>query len=319
MNPKGVFLDFDTVSAGDISIERLEQALPGLVRHGVTPPGEVAERIADAQVVLTNKIALDRDVISVAPKLELIVLAATGHNNIDIDAARERGVGVANITGYCSASVVEHVFALTLALSRKLRGYETLLREGRWRGSPQFCLLDYPIAELSGSTLGIIGYGELGRAVARAGECFGMEVSVAQLPGRPASGQRVPLHELLPRVDVLSLHCPLTPETQGLLGAEELALMKPTALLINTCRGAVVDEAALAEALRQGRLGGAGIDVLSEEPPVEGNPLLDPDIPNLLVTPHIAWASVAARQRAVDEMAANVEAFLRGERRNRVV
>ena len=316
---KGVFLDFDTVSAGDIDTARLDTVLPDLIRYGVTPTDQVLERIGDAGVVLTNKIALTREIIEQAADLQLIILAATGYNNVDIDAARERGIGVCNIRSYCTASVVEHVFALILALSRNLEGYQRLLAEGKWKGSPQFCLLDFPIVELDGKVLGIIGSGELGRAVARSGECFGMDVRVAQLPGRAASDGRVPLQQLLREVDVLSLHCPLTAQTERLIDAEALALMKPTALIINTARGAIVDEAALADALRNGDLGGAGIDVLSEEPPVHGNPLLEPGIPNLIVTPHIAWASRAARQRAVDAMADNIRAFLDGERRNRVV
>ena len=316
---KGVFLDFDTVSAGDIDIARLDSVLPNLVRHGVTPVELIIERIGDAGVVLTNKIALTREIIEAASELKLIALAATGYNNVDINAAKERGVGVCNIRNYCTASVVEHVFTLILALNRYLDGYQRLLAEGKWRGSPQFCLLDFPIAELDGTVLGIVGFGELGRAVAGAGECFGMDVRVAQMPDRPANGGRVPLQQLLGEVDVLSLHCPLTRSTERLIDADALARMKPTALLINTARGAIVDEAALAHALRNGDLGGAGIDVLSEEPPVHGNPLLEPGIPNLIVTPHVAWASRAARQRAVDEMAENVKAFLDGERRNRVV
>lgn len=316
---KGVFLDFDTVSAGDIDTARLDSVLPDLTRYGVTPMEQVIERIADAGVVLTNKIALTGEIIDAAVELQLIVLAATGYNNVDIEAAKGHGVGVCNIRSYCTASVVEHVFALILSLSRNLEGYQRLLVEGKWKGSPQFCLLDLPITELDGRVLGVVGFGELGRAVARAGECFGMDVRVAQLPDRPASDERVPLPLLLPEVDVLSLHCPLTRSTERLIDAQALALMKPGALLINTARGAIVDEAALADALRNGVLGGAGIDVLSEEPPVHGNPLLEPGIPNLIITPHIAWASRAARQRAVDEMAENVKAFLNGERRNRVV
>lgn len=316
---KGVFLDFDTVSAGDIDTARLDSVLPDLVRYGVTPTELIIERIGNAGVVLTNKLALTREIIERLPELQLIVLAATGHNNVDIDAAKERGVGVCNIRNYCTASVVEHVFALILALGRNLEGYQRLLGEGKWKGSPQFCLLDFPIAELDGKVLGIVGFGELGRAVARVGECFGMNVRVGQLPGSPESDERVPLQQLLSEVDVLSLHCPLTPSTERLIDAGALARMKPGALLINTARGAIVDEAALADALRNGTLGGAGIDVLSEEPPVHGNPLLEPGIPNLIVTPHVAWASRAARQRAVDEMAENVKAFLNGEQRNRVV
>jgi glycerate dehydrogenase len=191
--------------------------------------------------------------------------------------------------------------------------------DGRWQQARQFCLLDYPIRELKGKTLGIIGYGELGQSVAGIAQAFGMKILVAQRPGGAAQADRVPLDTLLPQVDILSLHCPLTPATQGLIGARELALMKHDAVLINTARGGIVDEQALVETLRAGHLGGAGVDVLTEEPPVNGNPLLAADIPNLIVTPHSAWASRETRQRVVHEVVANIRAFLHGAPRSLVV
>jgi glycerate dehydrogenase len=207
-----------------------------------------------------------------------------------------------------------------LFLTQKLREYDALVRAGAWQRGEQFCLLDHPIRELRGRALGIVGHGVLGQAIARAAEAaLGMEVLIARRPGGDALPGRVELDELLPRVDVLSLHCPLTPATQGLIDARRLALMKPDALLINTARGALVDSAALAAALRAGRLGGAAIDVLPHEPPVDGDPLLEPGIPNLVVTPHVAWAARDARQRCLDEMALHVEDFRRGGRRGRVV
>jgi len=212
--------------------------------------------------------------------------------------------------------VAQHVFCLILALVTRLQDYTRAVREGRWQNTTQFCLMDYPIRELSGKVLGIIGYGELGRAVADLGRAFGMQIRIAQYNGGPAQGEHMPLEELLPYVDVLSIHCPLTPETRGLIGAEELARMKPDALLINTARGGIVDEIALAHALTAGRLGGAGVDVLSEEPPLRGNALLDKSIPNLIVTPHIAWASREARQRALDQTAENIRAFVAGAPNN---
>ena len=316
---RAVVLDLATITNGDLDLSALDAALPGWVGFPVTRPDELHARIADAEVVLTNKIRLDRAAFDAAPALRIVCLAATGTNNVDLDAARDHGVAVANLRAYCTASVAQHVFALILALTIDIPGYRRLLDEGAWRDSPQFCLLDYPVRELAGKVLGIIGFGELGRATARIGEAFGMSVLVAERPGTGASAGRVPLATLLARADVVSLHCPLTAETRGLIDADALRRMKPDALLINTARGALVDEAALAAALRAGRIGGAGIDVLSEEPPVHGNPLLDGTIPNLIVTPHIAWAAREARQRAIDEMAANARAFLTGETRNRVL
>jgi len=225
---------------------------------------------------------------------------------------------VCNVRGYATPAVVQHVFALILALRTRLVDYRRAVADGRWQRSPHFCLLDYPIRELTGSKLGIVGYGELGKAVARVAEAFGMQVLISQRPGGPERPGRLPLHELLHQVDILSLHCPLTPQTQGLIGGEALKLMRPDALLINAARGGIVDEAALASALRAGRLGGAGIDVLTEEPPLRGSPLLETGVPNLIVTPHIAWASRESRQRLVDEVARNIQAFLAGRPRNLV-
>ena len=316
---RGVFLDRDALDNGDIDITPLAETLPDWVFHGLTRDVDVGERIAEAEVVISNKAMLDSAALARAPKLRLICIAATGTNNVDLAAAQRRGIEVCNVRSYATASVVEHVFALILSLRRQLPAYRDTVRAGHWQRSPQFAMLDFPIAELHGSTLGIVGYGELGRAVARVGEAFGMRILVAARAGGSAENGRLPLRVLLQQVDVLSLHLPLNPRTTDLIGAEELALMKSAALLINTARGGIVDEPALAEALRAGRLGGAGDDVLSSEPPVAGNPLLAPDIPNLIVTPHIAWASREARQRLVQEIAANIRAFLAGEIRNRVV
>jgi glycerate dehydrogenase len=249
-----------------------------------------------------------------------VLLSATGTNNVDLEAARERGIGVCNLRDYCTASVVQHVLGVMLLLTHKLREYDALVRSGAWQRGEQFCLLDHPIRELAGRRIGIVGHGALGRGVARAASlALGMEVLVANRPGGIRAAGRHDLDRMLAQVDVLSLHCPLTPQTQGLVGAAQLAAMKPDALLINTARGALVDSRALADALRSGRLGGAAVDVLPQEPPVDGNPLLEPDIPNLIVTPHVAWAARDARQRCLDEMALNVEDFLRGGHRGRVV
>ena len=314
-----IFLDYATVSFhGDLDPASLHRTLPALELRDHTPQHDVARAIAGAEVVLVNKLRLTREIIEGAPNLKLIALAATGTNNIDLDAARERGIAVCNLRDYCTASVVQHVFGVLLLLTHKLREYDVLVRSGAWQRGEQFCLLDYPMRELTGRKLGIVGYGTLGRGVARAAQAFGLEVLIANRPGGERAPGRIDLDALLPQVDVLSLHCPLSPATTGLIGARQLGHMKPDAVLINTARGALIDSQALADALRAGRLGGAAIDVLPQEPPVDGNPLLAGDIPNLIVTPHIAWAAREARQRCIDEMAANVEDFRRGGRRGRV-
>jgi glycerate dehydrogenase len=222
------------------------------------------------------------------------------------------------VPAYASQSVAQHVFALVLALTQHLKGYEALLQQGAWRRAPQFTLLDHPIRELSGKRFGILGYGDIGKAVGEIAQAFGMQVLVAARDVKDRRPGRLPLKDLLPHLDVLSLHAPLTPETRGLIGEREFALMRPDALLINCARGGLVDERALAAALKAGRLGGAGIDVLSEEPPVNGNPLLEPGIPNLIVTPHVAWASREARQRVIHQMGVNIASFRKGDLRNRV-
>ena len=315
-------LDLATIDCGDLDLRRLRASCRDWTIHPFTQPAEVPGRILGAEVVVTNKVVLDRSAltgaVAGAPGLRLVCVTATGTNNVDLAAAAELGIAVANVTAYATASVVQHVFALILAQATRLQDYTAAVRAGAWSSSTQFCLLDFPIFELAGKTLGIIGYGELGRAVARVAQAFGMEVLIAQRPGGPPQAGRLPLRDLLPRVDVLSLHCPLADNTRNLIGAAELALMRPTALLINTARGGLVDGEALAAALRSGTIAGAGLDVLSLEPPPPDHPLLAPDIPNLILTPHTAWASREARQRVLDEVALNITAFDAGERRNRV-
>ena len=309
----GVFLDRDSLDCNDLDFSGLDRVLPNWRYYPSTAPTEIAARIAEAEVVISNKVVLDATTLRQAPRLKLIGVAATGVNNVDLPAAAAQGITVCNCRGYGTAAVVQHVFALLLALYTRWPDYQQAVCDGRWQQASQFCLLDFPIRELSGKTLGIIGYGELGQGVARVAEAFGMRVLVAQRPGTvDATEERVPLPVLLPQVDVLSLHCPLTPETRGLIGAWELALMRRDAILINTARGGLVDEALLADALRRGALGGAGVDVLSLEPPVDGNPLLAPDIPNLILTPHCAWGSHESRQRLVGQLAENILSWLDG-------
>jgi glycerate dehydrogenase len=309
----GVFLDRDSLDRNDLDFSGLDRVLPNWRYYPSTTPAEVAARIEEAEVVISNKVVLDAAAIHQAPRLKLIGVAATGVNHVDLDAAAAQGIIVCNCRGYGTAAVVQHVFALLLALYTRWPDYQQAVRDGRWQHASQFCLLDFPIRELAGKTLGIIGYGELGQGVARVAEALGMRVLVAQRPGTvDAIEERVSLPVLLPQVDVLSLHCPLTPETRGLIGAWELALMRRDAILINTARGGLVDEALLADALRRGALGGAVVDVLSLEPPVNGNPLLASDIPNLIVTPHCAWGSRESRQRLVGQLAENIESWLDG-------
>lgn len=316
---RGVFLDTGSLDRGDLDLSRLAERAEW-TWHAATPPERVVERLAGAEVAITNKVVLDEATIAAAERLRLILVAATGTDNVDIDAARRHGVAVANARGYATPSVVQHVYALILGLATRLPDYREAVRAGEWSASEHFTLLDRPIRELAGGVLGIVGYGELGRAVAVAAPAFGLEARVAALPGRAHDPgiERVPLHELLEQADVLSLHLPRTPETTGLIGAAELARLRPEALLINTARGGLVDEAALAQALRDGELGGAGLDVLDQEPPPADHPLLAPDLPNCIVTPHVAWASRAARQRLVGELEANLAAYQTSQARNRV-
>jgi len=315
---RAVFLDFGTVSNGDLDTGSLERAAPGIVLHQQTPAAEIAGRIAGFEAVLANKSVISRALIDANPQLRLIALTATGVDNVDLAAARRANVAVCNLRDYCTASVVQHVFAMLLALTHRLREYDTLVHDGRWAQAGRFSVFPYPIRELRGRVFGIVGFGALGRAVAQVAGSFGMQVEIANRPGGPAVAGRSDLDDLLPRLDVLSLHCPLTEATRGLIDAGRLARMKPDAVLINTARGALIDAAALADALRQRRLGGAGIDVLEREPPPADHPLLDASIPNLIVTPHVAWAARESRQRCLDELALNIEAFLAGERRNRI-
>jgi glycerate dehydrogenase len=269
--------------------------------------------------VLVDQTRISRDDLEAAPRLRLISLAGTGYDHIDVAAAQERGIAVCHVRGYCTLSVAQHAWGMILSLTQQLTAYRRLATDGFWAKYGPVNVQTHPIRELAGRRLGIVGWGELGRAVAKIGEAFGMEILIANRAGaKPARG-RLELHQLLRVADIVSLHCPLTAATERMIGAAELALMQPDALLINTARGGLVDGAALVAALRARKLGGAGIDVLPQEPPVDGDPLLDPEIPNLIVTPHVAWAAREARQRSLDEMALNIRDFLDGGRRGRIV
>jgi glycerate dehydrogenase len=316
---KAVFLDFGTMGAG-LDLRGLESLVSELVVYDDTPGAAVAERISDAEIVFTNKIRLTRELLSQAPNLKLIALTATGTDNIDTECAREHGIAVANIRHYCTQSVVEHVFGVLLALTHSLPQYHASVRAGEWQRSAEFCMLHYPVRELSAMTLGIVGYGALGQGVARIARELGMTVLVSARPGTDSvPNDRVGFDELLAEADVISLHCPLNDATRNLFGAREFEAMKGSAMLINTARGGLVDSQALVDALASGQIAAAAIDVLPQEPPVDGDPLLDYRDDNLIITPHIAWATDEARQNAIDELAANTQAFLEGGGRNRVV
>lgn len=307
---RAVFLDWESLDRQDLQLAGCHALPVNWEFYDQTTALQLAGRVAGADIVVTNKVVLDAAALDAAVKLRLVCVAATGTDNVDLQYARQRDIDVCNVRGYATPSVVQHVLLLMLGLLRNSKAYQQAVAAGDWQRSAQFCLLDYPLEELGGKTLGIIGYGELGQAVAQTAQHFGMKVLIAQrLHGAPQPG-RVPLAELLPQVDVLSLHCPLSAETRNLIGARELALLKPSAILVNTARGGIIDETALLAALREQRLAGAGLDVLHSEPPRNGNALLDANLPNLIVTPHIAWASRQARQRLLDGVVANIRAHL---------
>ncbi len=311
-----VVLDGYTLNPGDLSWAPLEALGPCTV-YDRTPPAETAARAAQAEIVLTNKTVLSRELIVRLPRLRYVGVLATGYNIVDVAAARERGIPVTNVPDYATLSVVQMVFAHLLNLTLHVADHGHGVAAGRWSACPDFAYWDFPLIELAGLTLGVVGFGRIGRATAEAARAFGMNVlayDVAPPPAPPEHVRFVGLEELFRQSDVVSLHCPLTPETHHLVNPERLSWMKPGAFLINTGRGPLVDEPALAEALNCGRIAGAGLDVLSIEPPPADNPLLRAK--NCCITPHVAWATAAARKRLLDTVVANVRAFLAGKPEN---
>jgi glycerate dehydrogenase len=285
--------------------------------YETTAPTEIVERLRDATIAITNKATLREAELSHLPNLRLIAIAATGADIIDLDYCRRRNLAVANVRNYARHSVPEHVFALILSLSRNLISYRQDVERGEWNKASGFCLLGHTIRDLHHSTLGIIGYGALGQAVEKLALAFGMRVLIAEhKDAESVRAGRVSFEETLRASDIITLHCPLNDETRGLIGSLEFELMLPRALLINTARGGLVDEAALADALRSGRIAGAGFDVLTKEPPCDGNPLLELNLPNFILTPHIAWASHEAMQSLADQLIDNLEAFIKGSPQN---
>ena len=309
---RAVFLDHPSLDLGDLDLSPLSSLFSELLLFSDTTADNVIERVQGASVVISNKILLNAATLAACSDLKLVLVTATGTNNVDLEAAHALGITVANCQGYGTPSVAQHTLSLLLALATRLIDYQKAVAQGQWQQAKQFCLLDFPIVELEGKTLGLFGHGELGSAVAKLAEAFGMRVLIGQIPGRPARADRLPVDELLPQVDALTFHCPLNEHTRNFIGARELALLKPGAFVVNTARGGMIDEQALADALRSGHLGGAATDVLSVEPPRDGNPLLAADIPRLIITPHSAWGSREARQRIVGQLTQNAEAFFNG-------
>lgn len=314
---KGVFLDLKSLE--DLSLDTLKTECDSLKTFMTTEPDQLPARIQGAELVLVNKVKLSRQTLEQAKHLKLICIVATGTNNVDLVAAKELDIAVSNCRGYGTNSVVQHVFALMLALQTSLLSYDKAIQRGAWQASRQFCMLNFPIRELAGKTLGLIGYGTLGRAVGQVAKAFGMNVLIAERAGSELRDGRTPFENVLAQSDVLSLHCPLTEATRNLIDEQALQRMKPQAILINAARGGIVDEYALARALKEGWIAGAGVDVLSEEPPARGNPLLNPTISNIIITPHCAWGSREARQTILSQTAQNIRAFKRGEHLRRVV
>ena len=311
-----VFLDRDTISE-QTTLRRLSFDHT-LTVYNRTSADQVAERIADADIVITNKVPVREAALAGATRLKMIAVAATGTDNVDLKACAQRGIVVSNIRGYAVNTVPEHVFALIFALRRSIVAYHTSVKAGRWQQAQQFCYFDYPIKDLAGSTLGIIGEGALGQSVAAIGKALGMRVLfAARKGGARQGGLYTPFNDLLAQSDVITLHCPLNDSTRNLIDAPEFSLMQRKPLLINTARGGLVNEQALEAALRSGQLGGAGFDVTIPEPPPADSPLMKLlDLPNFILTPHVAWASQQAVQSLADQLIDNIEAFHCGEPRN---
>ena len=311
-----VVLDGYTLNPGDLGWDALKQ-LGTCEICDRTPPEQVVERAREAEVVLTNKTLLPREAILALPKLKYIGVLATGYNVVDIGAAKERGIPVTNIPDYGTHSVAQFAMALLLELAHHVGHHAQTVADGRWGKSADFCYWDSPLIELHGLTFGVIGFGKIGRATAKLVDAFGMKVLVhnrSQPKEMPPHYRSAVLAELLSTADVVSLHCPLTPDNKQFMNASRLALMKPTAFLLNTSRGPLLDEPAVADALNSGRIAGAAMDVLSVEPPKAGNPLIGAK--NCLITPHIAWASRAARARLMDIAVENIRAFTQGKPQN---
>ena len=308
---RAVVLDSDSLGT-DLTLNEFESLPVTFSRYPTTTPEQVCERIRDADIVLVNKVVLNAEALGQAEKLRYVGVLATGTNNVDTEYCQQRGITVNNVDGYGTDSVAQHAMMLLLNLATSFTPTTLQVKQGDWSRSPFFCLLDNPVIELAGKHLIIVGYGTLGQRFAELARAFGMNVSVAARPGT-ISAERRALDDLLPEADVVSLHCQLSPQTDKLINAERLALMKPSALPINTARGGLIDEAALVTALNEGQIAGAALDTLSVEPPPADHPLLQLNLPNLLITPHSAWSAKEARQRLVQIAAARLQAFIEAD------
>lgn len=318
---QAVFLDYKTVDSGDLDLSPISDLLPELIVYENTKDEEIAERIKFAKIIIINKIQLDASLLSKAHSAKLICLVATGTNNVDLESARDLGIAVCNIKNYCTDSVVQHVFLSILALQHSLLNYQTSLDEGAWQNSALFSLLNHPIAELRAKKLGIVGFGVLGSGVARMAESFGMKVLIAESLDKnrvqnDGGLHRISFDSLIQESDFISLHCPLTNHTEKLFNQRVFASMKKSAFLINTARGALIKDEDLISAIKNKEIAGAAIDVFDEEPPPLNHPLIRDSFHNLIITPHIAWAAVEARQRALECIADNIDAFLKDKPKN---
>ena len=313
---QAVFLDYKTVDSGDLDLSPISDLLPELIVYENTKDEEIAERIKFAEIIIINKIDLDASLLSKAQNAKLICLVATGTNNVDLESAKSLGIAVCNIKNYCTDSVVQHVFLSILALQHSLLDYQISLDQGAWQNSALFSLLNHPIAELRAKKLGIVGFGVLGSGVAKMAENFGMKVLIAESLDKNRvqkndTSHRINFNELVKESDFISLHCPLTDRTEKLFNQRVFAAMKNNAFLINTARGALIEDEDLILAIKNKEIAGAAIDVFDEEPPPLDHPLIRESFHNLIITPHIAWAAVEARQRALECIAENIDAFLK--------
>ncbi|MBQ74547.1 MAG: glycerate dehydrogenase [Gammaproteobacteria bacterium] len=310
----GVILDANSLGEDEVDLSPVTDLLDEWQVYGTSTPEETVERVRDATVVLSNKILLGTEAFYAARELRLISVMATGTNNINLDAARAANITVCNAVAYATPSVVQHTISLMLALATNLPSYIRDVKAGAWQKAPTFCLLDHPISELSGKTLGIVGFGELGSAVASVAKSFGMKILIAQkTENEDPRPNRAPFDEVIGEADYLSLHCPLTPKTENLINLSSLSKMKPSAFLINTARGGLVNASDLLQALSSKLIAGAAVDVLETEPPPEHDLLTNTSLDNLIVTPHNAWGALESRQRLVQQMADNIQAFLSGK------
>lgn len=311
---KAVFLD--SASFGETPLSPLSSVFTELVCYDQTQEQEIIEKAQHFDTVITNKVPLTKDILKALPQLKLILITATGYNHIDIEAAKELEIAVFNAKGYSTASVAEHTIALMLMLMTRCYNYIELVKQKQWSQSTQFCLNDFPHFDCENKTLTLIGYGSIAKRVEKIAKAMGMHVIIAAHKGQKPIGQRTEFNEAIRQADIVSIHCPLTPETENYLSHKEFKLMKPLGLIINTARGPIIDEQALKQALESGQILGAGLDVLSEEPPHEDHPLINCDHPNLIITPHTAWASSEAKFRLMKALLDNIDTFKQGIKSN---